>query len=421
MFGFLIQVWFVFVEMSPYLLLGISFVAILDFFVKKDFISRHAKTNNVASIIKTAIFGIPLPLCSCGVIPTSVYLKKSGASKPSVVSFLISTPQTGIDSIIATYGLLGPIFAIFRPIAAFLMGILGGIVSMWFSKSFPEEMNNSKNEFNFESIEINNPVNNSIWIRLKKSLRYAFIEFIDDISMQFLFGLLIAGAIAYLVPDDFFSSLFKGNELLAMLSVIVFAIPMYVCATGSIPIAMSLMMKGFSPGVAYVFLVAGPVTNAASLNILRKVLGNKLLTLYVLIIAFTSIIFGYLLNWIFELTGVNPHTQMSHSHIHNNNFTTLDYIFATIFLILILSSIYRKYFKKHKEETMDTTAKTYKIEGMTCNHCVMNVEGAIKGVKGVSEVKVILNDGIAIVKGEYNPEEIKLAVENIGYKFVGEK
>lgn len=421
MFDFLAQVWFVFVEMSPYLLLGISFVAILDFFVKKDFISRQVNKNNIASIVKTAIFGVPLPLCSCGVIPTSVYLKKSGASKPSVVSFLISTPQTGIDSIIATYGLLGPIFAIFRPIAAFAMGIFGGIVTMWYSKNHFDKRNNSKDEFNFESIEINNPVNNTIPIRLKKSLRYAFIEFIDDISNQFLFGLLIAGAISYFVPDDFFSSLFKGNELLAMLSVIVFAIPMYVCATGSIPIALSLMMKGLSPGVAYVFLVAGPVTNAASLNILRKVLGNKLLILYVLTVAFTSIIFGYLLNWIFEVTSVNPHTQMSHLHLHSNNFTTLDYIFATIFLILIVSSVYRKYFIKHKENTMENTAKTYKIEGMTCNHCVMNVERAIKGVQGVSEVKVFLNDGIAIVKGEHKPEEIKFAVENIGYKFAGEK
>ncbi len=420
MFDFLAEVWFVFVEMSPYLLLGISFVAILDFFVKKDFISRQVNKNNIASIVKTAIFGVPLPLCSCGVIPTSVYLKKSGASKPSVVSFLISTPQTGIDSIIATYGLLGPIFAIFRPIAAFAMGIFGGIVTMWYSKNHLDERDNSKDEFNFESIEINNPVNNTISIRLKKSLRYAFIEFIDDISNQFLFGLLIAGAISYFVPDDF-SSLFKGNELLAMLSVIVFAIPMYVCATGSIPIALSLMMKGLSPGVAYVFLVAGPVTNAASLNILRKVLGNKLLILYVLTVASTSIIFGYLLNWIFEVTSVNPHTQMSHLHLHSNNFTTLDYIFATIFLILIVSSVCRKYFIKHKENTMETTAKTYKIEGMTCNHCVMNVERAIKGVPGVSEVKVFLNDGIAIVKGEHKPEEIKFALENIGYKFAGEK
>jgi uncharacterized membrane protein YraQ (UPF0718 family)/copper chaperone CopZ len=420
MINFLYQIWVLFVEMSPYLLLGITFVAILDAFVTKDFISRQVRKNNLSSIVKTALFGIPLPLCSCGVVPTSVYLRKSGASKPSVVSFLIATPQTGVDSIVATYGMLGPIFAVFRPLAALAMGILGGIVTMFFSKSEKEESTSPANSFAFEGISEQKKPN--FTAKIKKSLRYAFVEFIDDISTQFLFGLVIAGAIAFFVPDDFFASLFNGNELLAMISILIFAVPMYVCATASIPIAVSLMMKGFSPGVAYVFLVAGPVSNAASLAILHKVLGKKLLAVYVLVVSLSSIIFGFLLNFIFEWTNVNPHSQMSHSHIHNTNFSLFDYLFALIFLILILSSIYRKYFVKTKGEVMEIqNAKTFKIEGMTCNHCVMNVEKAIRSIPGVSDVQVVLNEGIAIVKGDYSIEAIKNAVENIGYRFAGEK
>ncbi|MFN3270763.1 MAG: permease, partial [Candidatus Kapaibacteriota bacterium] len=306
---FLHKVWALFLEMSPYLLLGISFVAILDLFVSKSFIAKQVSRNNLGSIVKTAVFGIPLPLCSCGVVPTSVYLEKSGASKPSVVSFLISTPQTGIDSIVATYGMLGPIFAIFRPLAAFVMGIIGGIVTMFFQNSFHNK-DRVKDNFQFDEIELIKDGN--FLNRAKKSLRYAFVEFVDDISTQFLVGLIIAGAIAYFVPDDFFASYLGNNKALGLLAIILFAIPMYVCATASIPIAVSLMMKGFSPGIAYVFLVAGPVTNAASIVILAKVLGKKLIIIYILTVIILAILFGLLLDWIFIITGINPHTQMSH-------------------------------------------------------------------------------------------------------------
>jgi len=424
MIDFLAQIWIVFVEMSPYLLLGISFVAILDLFISKSFITKQVGTNNLASIIKTAIFGIPLPLCSCGVVPTSVYLEKSGASKPSVVSFLISTPQTGIDSIVATYGMLGPVFAVFRPVAAFIMGIVGGIVTYFFQKN-GRDTKTKKINLNLVEIPLENKGKN-FWTKAKKSLRYAFIEFIDDISTQFLVGLIIAGAISFFLPNDFFASVFKGNEVVGMAVVILFAIPMYVCATASIPIAMSLMMKGFSPGIAYVFLVAGPVTNAASLSILSKVLGKKLLVVYVSTVIVLAVLFGVLLNWIFSVTGIDPHSQMNHIHLHNHSvaFSIWDYIFALFFLILLLSSYYRKLYNKFKGVKMSEAGKIsgiYKIEGMTCNHCVMNVEKAIRSVAGVENVEVNLSGGYAKIDGNFSVDDVKNAVEAIGYKFVGER
>ncbi|MCX7909949.1 MAG: permease [Ignavibacteria bacterium] len=424
MIDFFYQIWVVFAEMSPYLILGISFVAILDLLVSKKFIIKQVSKNNISSIIKTAIFGIPLPLCSCGVVPTSVYLKKSGASKPAVVSFLISTPQTGIDSIVATYGMLGPIFAIFRPIAAFIMGILGGLVTMFVEKNTGHN-DNLKVEHHFSEIDLERE-DLPFGKRLKKSLKYGFVEFIDDISIQFLIGLIVAGVIAYFVPNDFFASVFNNNEFLGAIAVILFAIPMYVCATASIPIAIMLMLKGFSPGIAYIFLVAGPVTNAASLAVLSKVLGKKLLAVYVSTVIILSLFFGMFLNWIFYATGIDPHTQMKHihQHLHNASFSSWDYFFAFFFLILLLLSYSRKLYNKYKGYTMSLGSKEgkiYKIEGMTCNHCVMNVERAIRSVAGVSNVEINLSSGVAKVEGTFSEEEVKKAVETIGYKFIGEK
>ncbi len=418
------EIWIVFNEMAPYLLLGIFFVAILDLFVSKKLILKQISRNNISSIIKTALFGVPLPLCSCGVIPTSVYLEKNGASKPSVVSFLISTPQTGIDSIIATYGLLGPIFAFFRPVAAFVMGIIGGIVTLFVQKN---EGRKTPIFPNFNPIEIDsNGKGKKILPRVTKSFRYAFFDFIDDISTQFVIGLIIAGAISYFVPEDFFSSVFRGNEILAIFSVVIFSIPMYVCATASIPIALTLMMKGFSPAVAYVFLVTGPVTNAASLSILSKVLGKKLLAVYVVVVVTLSIIFGQILNWIFWTLEIDPHSQMNHlsMHSHGAESTFFGTIPTYILLILILVSLIRKLNSRRKgwkmRNTLNKTAGIYKVEGMTCNHCVMNVEKSLRAVEGVTYVEVNLSGGLVKIEGNYKLEDVRKAIESIGYKFIGE-
>lgn len=406
----------IFIEMSPYILLGIFFVAVFNLFISKSFVAKHTGANSIVSVIKAALFGVPLPLCSCGVIPTSVFLSKSGASKPAVVSFLISTPQTGVDSIIATYGMMGPVFAIFRPIAAFLMGIIGGIATIVLGKEKQKE--NTSNNFTFEEFE---PPNRTI-AKVRNSLRYAFVEFIDDISLQFVVGLLVAALISFFVPDDFFAGTFLGNEFLGMLSVMIFAIPMYVCATSSIPIAISLMMKGLSPAVAYVFLVAGPVSNAASIAILSKTIGKRTLGIYILSVAVSSIVFGYALNWIFEISGTNPHLMMKHFHHHGTEFTTIEYILSLFFLFLLLSSFYRKNKRRFiKEKTMlESGVRKFKIAGMTCNHCAMNVQQAIKSVEGVEKVEVSLAENTALVEGIFEVDKIKNAVESIGYEFVGE-
>jgi uncharacterized membrane protein YraQ (UPF0718 family)/copper chaperone CopZ len=416
-FAFFENTWFLLVEMSQYLLLGMLFVALLNLFFNKDLIVNHIGGNDIKSIIKSSLFGVPLPLCSCGVIPTSVYLSKNGASKPAVIAFLISTPQTGIDSIIATYGMLGPVFAIFRPIAALIMGIVGGITFLFFNKK--EQINDSpqqETQFEFQEIKTNEP----FFEKAKKSIKYAFGDFINDISTQFLIGLIVAGLIATIIPNNFFSETIFQNEFLSILLIIAFAIPMYVCATASIPIAVTLMMKGLSPGVAYAFLVAGPVSNAASIAILSKILKKKSLILYLSIVVILTIIFSYLLNWIHLIFNINPHTFMVHNHIHSQSFSLWQYLLALIFIALLSISYYNKIYFKIKDIIKKGVPEMekFKVEGMSCSHCVMNVEKAIRSVEGVEDVKVSLSENSAEIKGNYNLNKIKEAVDSIGYKFI---
>jgi len=408
----------IFADMAPYLLLGIVFAGLLNIFFNKDMVAHQIGKNNLASVFKAALLGVPLPLCSCGVIPSAVYLSKSGASKGSVVSFLISTPQTGIDSIVATYGMLGWVFAIFRPIAALAMGIAGGAVIKFFDKEKNIKLIDKQFIPNAATAEPS-----GIKQKIRTAARYSFVEFLDDISSQFIVGVFIACLISFLIPDDFFQKSAINSGIAGMALMVLVGIPMYVCATASIPIAITLMMKGFSPGVAFVFLATGPATNAASLAIIIKMLGKKTTALYLAVIIISSIALGYLLDEIMALTGWNP-IAFAQQHNHSDGFFPLwlNNTIAVIFFILILMSFYRKYIKnrfKSKEATI-LPINTIKInvEGMTCNHCAANVERAALSNNGVKSAKVNLSEKAVYLEGDFDISSVRLAIENIGYKTV---
>lgn len=417
--GIIDAVLFMFVEMAPYIVLGLFFVGLLNLFVNKELIARQIGKKSFMSNLKAALFGVPLPLCSCGVIPGAVYMSKSGASKGATISFLISTPQTGVDSIIATYGMMGPVFAIFRPLAALTMGILGGTFINSIDKDEPEK----KKFINIEQFQtVEKPDLSS---RIKSTSRYAFVEFLDDISAQFVFGVIIAGLIAYFIPNDFFAGSGIQSGILGMLIMIAIGIPMYICATASIPIALSLMMKGFSPGVAFVFLAAGPAANAASFAIISKTLGKKIAFYYVGTIAVLAIAMGYLLDWIFSVIGTSSISYV-HKHEHGANLITYEMAIAIsiIFAVMLGFSFYRKYFARffrtNKDSIMEsgTGQSVVGIEGMTCNHCVANVKMAIENIPGVQSVDVRLDENKAYIQGTYDLGKLKAAVDEIGYKIV---
>ena len=272
-------------EMSPFLLLGFLIAGILHAFIPNSWYARYLAGQNFRSVINAAIFGIPLPLCSCGVIPTAMSLRREGASKGAVTSFLIATPQTGVDSILATSSLMGLPFAIIRPIAALATALLGGAMVNGFDATASSPQTDDERSRNVSEQKL------SLWQRCLNALRFGFIEMMEDIGKWLIVGLIIAGMITALVPDEWFA-VFKDNTALSMLLVLAISIPMYVCATGSIPIAVALMVKGLTPGSALVLLMAGPAVNAASILVIRKVMGQRTLVLYLISIIVGALLFG---------------------------------------------------------------------------------------------------------------------------------
>ncbi len=327
-----------FVEIAPFMLLGLGAAGIMHVLVSRAFVARHIGSKSFISVFKAAVFGVPLPLCSCGVIPAAAYFSKSGASKGAVVSFLVSTPQTGIDSIIATYGLLGPVFAVFRPLAALVSGVAAGITANHFDSSVEIEEEKCSGACHTEA----KPKN-----ALIRMYNYAFKEFLDDISVQFIFGVIIAGIIAVFLPADFFIENDIGGGIAGMGLMILIGIPMYVCATASIPIALALISRGISPGAAFVFLAVGPLTNAASLMVLFTVLKAKLLTVYLVSGVAFSVIFGLLLDYVFKTFDLSM-PILQNTEDSNASTDYFGYIFAAVFLALLLASIFRKIRTKTK-------------------------------------------------------------------------
>ncbi len=210
----------IFNEMSPYLLLGFLFAGMLHVFVPQHLFSKYLSKNNWVSVVYATLFGIPLPLCSCGVIPTAMALYKEGASRGATVAFLIATPQTGVDSIIATYSLLGLPFAVIRPLAAFVTSLFAGLVTNAFTAT-------ENTPVTFKPAGNNPQVPHSFTQKLKRVFQYGYVEMMEDIGKMLLFGLIVAGLIAYFVPDNFFT-LFGSNTLLTMLLILLVSIPMYV-------------------------------------------------------------------------------------------------------------------------------------------------------------------------------------------------
>lgn len=283
-------------KMSPYLLFGFLFAGVLHIFLDTGTVARHLGKGNFLSVIKASLFGIPLPLCSCSVIPTGMSLYKEGASKGSVLSFLISTPTTGVDSIFATYSLLGGLFTVYRILASFVTGVLAGIITNFFIKRDPSSAPKDKGECKMCHIDQEHV--HGIPHKIKSVFGYAFGDLIKDSGVALLAGVIIGGIIMYLFPEDFIVR-YLGSGIKAMLVMLVIGIPMYVCATASIPIAAALMLKGINPGAAFVFLVAGPATNIVTMMVVAKNMGAKTLVIYLGSIAFGSIVLGIFLDKIY--------------------------------------------------------------------------------------------------------------------------
>jgi uncharacterized membrane protein YraQ (UPF0718 family) len=293
----IVNFWQTTTEMSPYLLFGFFVAGILAVLIPKSVVTRHLGGRGVWPILKAAIFGIPLPLCSCSVIPVSMSLRKHGASKAATVAFLLATPQTGVDSIFVTYSLLGPIFAVIRPLAALVTGIVGGVLV----DIFDNKTGNDKVQP--ESCSDECCGGGKFSHRFLTGMRHGFVVLPRDIGKPLLLGLVIAAAISAIVPDGFFADKL-GTGIFAMFIMMLIGIPMYVCATASVPLAAAFIMKGLTPGAALVFLMTGPATNAASIITIWKIMGRRIAIIYLISVVGSAFVFGVFLDLIVRTVNV---------------------------------------------------------------------------------------------------------------------
>ena len=396
-------------EMAPYLLLGFFIAGVLHVFVPQKFYANYLSRSNKLSVVWAALLGVPLPLCSCGVIPTAIGLRNEKASKGAIASFLIATPQTGIDSILATFSLMGLGFAIIRPTAALITGVCGGLLV---NRLVHED---DITDESTSSCQVEN--GNRIW----RVLKYAYYDMLRDIGLRLLIGLVVAALIQVAVPDEFFLN-FGSQPLLQMLVILVIAVPMYICSTGSIPVAAALMMKGLSPGAALVMLMAGPAVNLASILVVHKSMGRRFTSIYLMTIVGFAVLFGLLLNATELFT------------FHSSLFTSegaccmstsalpspFKIVCATVLTLLIVFTLIMKLFSRFTDKKpLDPDVTVYRVEDMHCSHCEAAVVRAVEEVPGVEKAKASASANTLTIKGPATEEAIRAAVEGIGYTFKG--
>ncbi|HNX75425.1 MAG TPA: SO_0444 family Cu/Zn efflux transporter [Candidatus Rifleibacterium sp.] len=408
--------WTVLAQMSPYLLLGFIISGILSVLISPRLVEKHLGTGRFSSVFKASLLGVPLPLCSCGVIPVAASLRQHGASKGATTAFLISTPQTGVDSIMATWGLLGPVFAIFRPLAALLTGIVGGLLV-----SFTDQADNSKAnataaaqpESALESLP-----SQSIAAKFRAALAYAFVTLPGDISQALVIGVLISGVISTFISGPWLSD-YIGNYYLTMLLMAVIGIPLYVCSTASIPIALAFIGMGVTPGAAFVFLISGPATNAAAISVIWKLLGRASAIIYLVTIFVGSMAGGLLLDLVdqkFAQAGLGNMVPACHTEL-----SSLETGSAIFMLAIIAYAWYRS--RKGpaccsacQSSVASSADLTLIVEGMSCNKCAEAVQRAILEIGGISSATVLLNEKRAYISGHaVNPEVVVDAIKGLGY------
>ena len=410
-------------SMSPYLLLGFTLAGIMHAFVPKAMYSRYLSGNSFRSVLNAAILGIPLPLCSCGVIPTAMSLRKDGASKGATISFLIATPQTGVDSIIATYSLMGLPFALLRPFVALATALLGGTLANCTDKDVGAVVATEHGCCIKEE-------NTTLVQKMKVAARYAYVEMMQDIGRWLVLGLVVAGVITVFVPDSFFS-LFADRPLASMLMVLLFAVPMYLCATGSIPIAVALMLKGLSPGTALVLLMAGPAVNVASLLVIGKVMGRRSLFTYLFSIVGCAILFGLGIDYLLPREWFTASLEKIHSCHSCGEISYFNTVCSIVLALLLANAFVQRYRKGTPSASLvplkqgdnspcscgacNITAWTITVKGMNCNHCKSNVEAAIQKVTGVESVDIDLATGRTVIHGNPIKDDVIKAVEALGF------
>ncbi len=297
--NFLTNFWNLVIESAPWLLVGYLLAGIIKQVIPSSWVEKQLAQPGFVSIVKGAFIGAPLPLCSCGVIPTALAIRKAGASKGATSSFLVATPETGVDSISFSYAVLGPIFALMRPIGALTSAIVAGVLVNTMDKEEDEVVEEFAESSSCcgkkqQEEELVSPLNE----RFVSAIKYGYGRMIADTAKWLAIGLVAAAVITTVVPQSFF--LQWGDGLMAMIIMVIVGLPMYICATASTPVAASLLFAGISPGAALVFMLTGPATNIATMGVIKEQLGMRSLVAYLIGVIGTAIIFGLMLNELYQ-------------------------------------------------------------------------------------------------------------------------
>jgi uncharacterized membrane protein YraQ (UPF0718 family)/copper chaperone CopZ len=382
------------IELAPWLLLGTFIASLLHGLLPHDFVKRHLRGRG--SVAKAVALGVPLPLCSCGVIPAGLGLKKDGASNGASVGFLISTPQTGVDSILVSASFLGWPFALFKVLSATVTGLVGGFLA--------DRVPSVEGAFDGAG-------NHGEDGRDLRGMYNHGMQLLRSIWGWLLFGILASAAIQIYIPESWIAEMATMGSLVACLAVLVFSIPLYVCATASVPIAAALVMKGVPASAALVFLMAGPASNMATIGAIYRGFGKQVLGVYLGTIAIGSIGFGITFDWVLTATA----SGMQHGHAEPHLLETASA--ALLLLLLAWFALADLWAHLKKGPAVDAVGVIeLSVQGMTCGGCVRKLEGRLQEMSGVEAVKVLLDPGSARVQGTVNEEAVRQVIAGAGFQ-----
>ncbi|MBW2376378.1 MAG: permease [Deltaproteobacteria bacterium] len=383
-------IWQVWLQLAPWLLLGAAAAGLLHVSLPRDFARRQFR--GLGGVAKAVALGVPLPLCSCGVIPAGLGLKKDGASDGAAVGFLISTPQTGVDSLLVSASFLGWPFTIFKCVSALVMGLAGGAAT--------EALHTDSNARLGEASAPQSTV----------GFFEHMIDVIRPIWKWIVFGVVASAAITVWIPPGMIAGWSNIHPALAGLAALAIALPLYVCATASVPIAAALIAQGMPTGAALVFLMAGPATNIATIGAVRRAFGGRVLAVYLSTVVIGSVSLAYVYDAFipFEALG-----SMTHEHAHPWWAWASALVLAGLFVYFVFDDLRSAWLRR--TPSAGPAVVTLEVEGLTCNNCVRKLERALRDADGVTSVRVTLDPSRATVEGSAHPADLEAVVRATGY------
>lgn len=328
--------WEVIYLSAPSLLFGFLLAGVIHVLLPNALIKKHLKEPGFKSVVKASLIGVPLPLCSCSVIPVAVSLRRDGASRGATASFMVSTPEIGVDSFILSYSLLGPLIAVTRMVAAFISAMFAGALINIFDARDEKMLTATVAHGPHACCAHENKSSSSVAERIKQILRYGFVEVVDDLAVVLTIGILLAGLIGVLVPEDFFLNWGVGRYG-SMLIALLVGLPLYVCATSTTPLAAMLVAKGFDPGAAVVFLLAGPASNITTMLAISRELGTRALAFYIGAITVVSLFVGILVDVLIARALFEFKPLLTGGHVHTSNASFFAALAVSVLLAISLA------------------------------------------------------------------------------------